>query len=434
MKKTLLKSTMLLASLSVLMGVVPIQAQEAGNDVVASEVRDDVESEEELDEVPSELIGLYKNADEGTEVAITSKRVMGLDSKVYHITKITKQVLKDSDVVRYVIDWDVDRFKEENPDVELEGPQALEVEFDEALGQIKYDGFEFIKDEEASEVVDEEPSDVEVTEWEEDIAPPVIEESVEEPVQPQPEVTEPTQPEPVQPQPEVTEPTQPEPVQPQPEVTEAPKTFDIPFADEYLDNNEEYEDFQRVVREGVLGKKDEAGNVIQEPVNRVIERGTKKIKDLVTFEQEVEIPFTVQEVQDTNLAQGQRVVKTPGVKGLAKVTYTQETNKGERVGEPKEVGRVVVKQATPEVVSVGSKANNTAPINTQTTTAPLNNGQTTTVAPLNNQLTTTTVAGNLADAGESSSLPIILGAVAVLGVGGFLVFKGIKKDVNGDEA
>lgn len=431
MKKTLLKSTMLLASLSVLMGVVPIQAQEAGNDVVASEVRDDVESEEELDEVPSELIGLYKNADEGTEVAITSKRVMGLDSRVYHITKITKQVLKDSDVVRYVIDWDVDRFKEENPDVEVEGPQALEVEFDESLGKIKYDGFDFIKDADASETVDEEPSDAEVTEWEEDIAPPVIEESVEEPVQPQPEVTEPkvtepSKPEPVQPQPEVTEPA--------PVVTEVPKTFDIPFADEYLDNNEEYEDFQRVVREGVLGKKDEAGNVIQEPVNRVIERGTKKIKDLVTFEQEVEIPFTIQEVQDPNLAQGQRVVKTPGVKGLAKVTYTQETNKGERVGEPKEVGRVVVKQATPEVVSVGAKANNTAPINTQTTTAPLNNGQTTTVAPLNNQLTTTTVAGNLADAGESSSLPIILGAVAVLGVGGFLVFKGIKKDVNGDEA
>lgn len=426
---------MLLASLSVLMGVVPIQAQEAGNEVVASELRDDVESEEELDEVPSELIGLYKNADEGTEVAITSKRVMGADSRVYHITKITKQVLKDSDVVRYVIDWDVERFKEENPDLEVEGPQALEVEFDEALGQIKYDGFEFIKDEGASEAVDEESSEESVGE----------EPVVEEPVQPEPEVTEPAQPEPVQPEPvqpepEVTEPVQPEPVQPEvtepaPVVTEAPKTFDIPFADEFLDNTEEYEDYQRVVREGVLGKKDELGNVLQEPVNRVIERGTKKIKDLVTFEQEVEIPFTVQEVQDPNLAQGQRVVKTPGVKGLAKVTYTQETNKGERVGEPKEVGRVVVKQATPEVVSVGAKLNNTAPINTQTTTTvPLNNGQTTTVAPLNNQLTSTTQAGNLADAGESSSLPIILGAVAVLGVGGFLVFKGIKNDVNGDEA
>jgi len=76
-----------------------------------------------------------------------------------------------------------------------------------------------------------------------------------------------------------------------------------------------------------------------------------------TINEEQEVPFEIEKIQDANREVGFREVKTPGVKGQKTVTYEVVMKNGVE-SERKEIQSVVTKEPKKEVVIVGTKMTN----------------------------------------------------------------------------
>lgn len=143
---------------------------------------------------------------------------------------------------------------------------------------------------------------------------------------------------------------------------------DIPFDTKYVNDPELENGKTRVVKEGVVGKKQitktyvtqsgkRVGNptvtekVTKEKVDKVIARGTKG-SDVET--NEVDIPFDTKYVDDPELEAGKTRVVTEGVVGKKQITKTYVTQSGKRVGNPT-VTEKVTKEKVDKVIARGTK-------------------------------------------------------------------------------
>ncbi|MGX7141472.1 G5 domain-containing protein, partial [Facklamia languida] len=128
--------------------------------------------------------------------------------------------------------------------------------------------------------------------------------------------------------------------QPVPEIVEVGTkvvTEDIPFEKEERENPELPEGERKVIQEGKLGKKNvHTGEVITEPVNEIIEIGTKVITE--------EIPYETEERKNPELPEGERKVIQEGKSGKKNV------HTGEIIDEPvKEIVEIGTKVITEEI-------------------------------------------------------------------------------------
>lgn len=143
---------------------------------------------------------------------------------------------------------------------------------------------------------------------------------------------------------------------------------DIPFDTKYINDPELESGKTRVVKEGVVGKKQitktyvtqsgkRVGNptvtekVTKEKVDKIIARGTKG-SDVET--NEIDIPFDTKYVDDPALEAGKTRVVTEGVVGKKQITKIYVTQSGKRVGDPS-VSEKVTKEKVDKVIARGTK-------------------------------------------------------------------------------
>ena len=111
--------------------------------------------------------------------------------------------------------------------------------------------------------------------------------------------------------------------------------------------------------DGVETGRVEKSNTITTPaVDEVVEVGTKKVvAPVVTTKEETkteEVAFQVKEVQNADLPEGSRQVKTAGKKGVRTIVYTVTYTDGVETGRV-EKSSTITTPAVDEVVEVGTK-------------------------------------------------------------------------------
>ena len=95
--------------------------------------------------------------------------------------------------------------------------------------------------------------------------------------------------------------------------------------------------------------------IIREMVPTVIYKGTKKIYDeIVTVDDNVEIPIIEKVIEDPNLYIGEEK-RVEGKAGIKKVTTIQKTNKGQPVGDPI-INQEIIREMVPTIIYKGTKA------------------------------------------------------------------------------
>ena len=95
--------------------------------------------------------------------------------------------------------------------------------------------------------------------------------------------------------------------------------------------------------------------IIREMVPTIIYKGTKKIYDeIVTVDDNVEIPIIEKVIEDPNLYIGEEKI-VEGKAGIKKVTTIQKTNKGQPVGDPI-INEEIIREMVPTVIYEGTKA------------------------------------------------------------------------------
>ena len=95
--------------------------------------------------------------------------------------------------------------------------------------------------------------------------------------------------------------------------------------------------------------------IIREMVPTIIYKGTKKIYDeIVTVDDNVEIPIIEKVIEDPNLYIGEEK-RVEGKAGIKKVTTIQKTNKGQPVGEPI-INQEIIREMVPTIIYKGTKA------------------------------------------------------------------------------
>ena len=94
--------------------------------------------------------------------------------------------------------------------------------------------------------------------------------------------------------------------------------------------------------------------IIREMVPTVIYKGTKKIYDeIVTVDDNVEIPIIEKVIEDPNLYIGEEK-RVEGKAGIKKVTTIQKTNKGQPVGDPI-INQKIIIEMVPTIIYKGTK-------------------------------------------------------------------------------
>ena len=149
------------------------------------------------------------------------------------------------------------------------------------------------------------------------------------------------------------------------------EVVDIPFETIYTDDPNLLEGEQLVDVEGIVGKEkiitrqrtvngEPEGEpvvtreVLQEPVNAQIRRGTMVVTEKV--EESFELtPFETVYEEDPNLTVGVEKIKITGVNGLVKVTSRQKLVNGQAEGDPA-ITREVILEPVSQVIIVGTKA------------------------------------------------------------------------------
>ena len=109
--------------------------------------------------------------------------------------------------------------------------------------------------------------------------------------------------------------------------------------------------------DGVETKREKKSeSVTKQPVEEVVEVGTKKAPVVTTSEvtEREEIPFTSREEKNADLPEGTRKVKTPGQKGERTIVYTVTYTDGVETKREKK-SESVTKQPVEEVIEVGTK-------------------------------------------------------------------------------
>ena len=144
---------------------------------------------------------------------------------------------------------------------------------------------------------------------------------------------------------------------------------DIPFDTKYINDPELESGKTRVVKEGVVGKKQitktyvtqsgkRVGNptvtekVTKEKVDKIIARGTKGSDVEIN---EIDIPFDTKYIDDPELEAGKTRVVTEGVVGKKQITKTYVTQSGKRVGDPS-VSEKVTKDKVDKVIARGTRS------------------------------------------------------------------------------
>ena len=90
-------------------------------------------------------------------------------------------------------------------------------------------------------------------------------------------------------------------------------------------------------------------------VPTIIYKGTKKIYDeIVTVDDNVEIPIIEKVIEDPNLYIGEEK-RVEGKAGIKKVTTIQKTNKGQPVGDPI-INQEIIREMVPTIIYKGTKA------------------------------------------------------------------------------
>jgi len=111
--------------------------------------------------------------------------------------------------------------------------------------------------------------------------------------------------------------------------------------------------------DGVETGREVKSNTITTPaVDEIVEVGTKKVvAPVVTTKEETkteEVAFQVKEVQNADLPEGSRQVKTAGKKGVRTIVYTVTYTDGVETGRV-EKSRTITTPAVDEIVEVGTK-------------------------------------------------------------------------------
>ena len=186
----------------------------------------------------------------------------------------------------------------------------------------------------------------------------------------------------------------------------------IPFEVEKRENPELKAGEEKVVQEGVEGIKvittitpmfrgEKVGEpkvseeVKKQPVNKIIEVGTKTEDERVDTREEA-IKFETEERQVDTRKAGERVVVRKGQDGVKQIKTTQKYVNGKPAGDPK-VEETVLRQPINEIVEVGTAqqttTNNQNPTTPNATPNTTQNGVTTspTGQPVNNNATPGTV-------------------------------------------
>ena len=123
------------------------------------------------------------------------------------------------------------------------------------------------------------------------------------------------------------------------------------------ENGEKTVVYTITLTDGVETKREKKSETVtKQPVDKVIEVGTKKAAVITTKEvtEKEEIPFTKREEENPTLPEGTRNVKTPGEKGEKTIVYTVTYTDGVETKREKK-SESVTKQPVEEVVEVGTK-------------------------------------------------------------------------------
>ena len=123
------------------------------------------------------------------------------------------------------------------------------------------------------------------------------------------------------------------------------------------ENGEKTVVYTITLTDGVETKREKKSETVtKQPVDKVIEVGTKKAAVITTKEvtETEEIPFTKREEENPALPEGTRNVKTPGEKGEKTIVYTVTYTDGVETKREKK-SESVTKQPVEEVVEVGAK-------------------------------------------------------------------------------
>ena len=123
------------------------------------------------------------------------------------------------------------------------------------------------------------------------------------------------------------------------------------------ENGEKTVVYTITLTDGVETKREKKSETVtKQPVDKVIEVGTKKAAVITTKEvtEKEEIPFTKREEKNPALPEGTRNVKTPGEKGEKTIVYTVTYTDGVETKREKK-SESVTKQPVEEVVEVGTK-------------------------------------------------------------------------------
>lgn len=116
----------------------------------------------------------------------------------------------------------------------------------------------------------------------------------------------------------------------------------------------------QVVYETVRGQKTEkqlSQKIIRqkEPTNQIIQYGTKKLESEEEETVTQDIPFTTEEVADSNLYEGERKVERPGQNGQMERLDTYRLIKGIREPKPIKTEEKLLHPAVNQIVRVGTK-------------------------------------------------------------------------------
>ena len=103
-----------------------------------------------------------------------------------------------------------------------------------------------------------------------------------------------------------------------------------------------------------VGKPNITKEIIREMVPTIVYKGTKKVDgEIVTVDDNVEIPIIEKVIEDPNLYVGEEK-RVEGKVGIKKVTTIQKTNKGQPVGDPIIIEEII-REMVPTIVYKGIK-------------------------------------------------------------------------------
>ena len=176
--------------------------------------------------------------------------------------------------------------------------------------------------------------------------------------------------------------------------------------------------------DGVETGREVKSNTITTPaVDEIVEVGTKKVvAPVVTTKEETkteEVAFQVKEVQNADLPEGSRQVKTAGKKGVRTIVYTVTYTDGVETGRV-EKSRTITTPAVDEIVEVGTKKV------ASTTTNGNKNGTATTGNQAENTKKEETVSQDqkaLPSTGTASTSLLSMIGLFIAGLVGFVVRK-----------